>query len=48
MTEEALIDWYLNEKEAEIESEEELIATKKLIEKVIKRLIEHVRTMLPY
>uniref|UniRef100_A0A8C9S716 DNA replication licensing factor MCM6 n=1 Tax=Scleropages formosus TaxID=113540 RepID=A0A8C9S716_SCLFO len=34
-----LINWYLNEIESEIESEDELIAKKTLIEKVIHRLI---------
>nr|AGY14509.1 minichromosome maintenance deficient 6 [Scyliorhinus canicula] len=36
-----LINWYLKEIESEIESEEELISKKKLIEKVIYRLIHY-------
>ncbi|XP_020376820.1 DNA replication licensing factor MCM6-like [Rhincodon typus] len=36
-----LINWYLKEIESEIESEEELINKKKLIEKVIYRLIHY-------
>uniref|UniRef100_A0A4W3HNK1 DNA replication licensing factor MCM6 n=1 Tax=Callorhinchus milii TaxID=7868 RepID=A0A4W3HNK1_CALMI len=36
-----LIDWYLKEIESEIDSEEELINKKKLIEKVIHRLVHY-------
>ncbi len=38
-----LVDWYLKEIESEIESEQELIEKKTLVEKVIYRLIHHVR-----
>uniref|UniRef100_A0A8C4SCS0 DNA replication licensing factor MCM6 n=1 Tax=Erpetoichthys calabaricus TaxID=27687 RepID=A0A8C4SCS0_ERPCA len=37
----ALINWYLKEIEAEIDSEEELINKKKIIEKVIHRLVHY-------
>lgn len=37
-----LINWYLKEIESEIESEEELINKKKIIEKVIHRLTRYV------
>ncbi|ESO02705.1 hypothetical protein HELRODRAFT_185013 [Helobdella robusta] len=37
----ALVDWYLKEIEDEIDSEEELLTKKSLVEKVIKRLINH-------
>jgi hypothetical protein len=38
-----LIGWYLKEIEAEIESEEELLERKTIVEKVIDRLIHVVR-----
>ena len=37
-----LVNWYLKEHEEEISSEEELLARKLLVEKVIDRLINHV------
>lgn len=37
-----LTNWYLKEIESEIESEEELINKKKIIEKVIHRLTRYV------
>lgn len=37
-----LINWYLKEIESEIESEEELINKKKIIEKIIHRLTHYV------
>lgn len=37
-----LINWYLKEIESEIESEEELINKKKIIERVIHRLTHYV------
>jgi DNA replication licensing factor MCM6 len=37
-----LVKWYLLEHEEEIDSEEELLMRKMLVEKVIDRLIEHV------
>ncbi|XP_041371751.1 zygotic DNA replication licensing factor mcm6-like [Gigantopelta aegis] len=36
-----LISWYLSEMEAEIDSEQELIAKKVVVEKVIDRLVQH-------
>lgn len=39
-----LINWYLKEIESEIESEEQLINKKKIIERVIHRLTHYVRT----
>lgn len=41
-----LINWYLKEIESEIESEEELINKKKIIERVIHRLTHYVRKKL--
>ena len=41
-----LVNWYLLEHEEEIGSEEELLARKMLVEKVIDRLIEHVSLQL--
>lgn len=41
-----LINWYLKEIESEIDSEEELISKKNIIEKVIHRLIHYVRMLL--
>lgn len=38
-----LINWYLKEIESEIESEEQLINKKKIIERVIHRLTHYVR-----
>lgn len=38
----AVVNWYLKEIESEIESEEELINKKGLIEKVIHRLVHYV------
>lgn len=38
----AVINWYLNEISAEIESEAELIEKKMLVEKVLDRLTYHV------
>ena len=40
-----LVNWYLKEMEAEIESEAELIERKTLVEKVIFRLVHHVRIL---
>lgn len=40
-----LINWYLEQISNRIESEEELVAKKVLIEKVIERLIYHVSFM---
>ena len=40
----AVINWYLKEMESEIDSEEELIHKKSLIEKVLHRLVHYVRT----
>ncbi len=40
-----LVDWYLKEMESEIETEAELIDKKTVCEKVIYRLIHHVRRM---
>ena len=37
-----LVNWYLKEKEEDIESEEELLDKKVLVEKVIHRLVHHV------
>lgn len=37
-----LINWYLKEVESEIETEEELINRKHLLDKVLARLIHHV------
>lgn len=37
-----LIGWYLNQIQDELESEEELLNKKVLVEKVIERLIRHV------
>ena len=37
-----LVNWYLNEVESEIESEQELMERKTLVEKVIYRLVHHV------
>lgn len=41
-----LVNWYLKEIESEIDSEEELINKKRIIEKVIYRLTHYVRTEL--
>lgn len=38
----AVVNWYLKEIESEIDSEEELINKKALIEKVIHRLVHYV------
>lgn len=38
-----LVNWYLKEIESEIDSEEELINKKRIIEKVIHRLTHYVR-----
>lgn len=38
----AVVNWYLKEIESEIDSEEELINRKGLIEKVIHRLVHYV------
>lgn len=38
----AVVNWYLKEIESEIESEEELINKKGLIEKVLHRLVHYV------
>lgn len=38
----AVVNWYLKEIEAEIDSEEELINKKGLVEKVIHRLVHYV------
>lgn len=38
----AVVNWYLKEIESEIDSEEELINKKGLIEKVIHRLVHYV------
>lgn len=38
-----LVNWYLKEIESEIDSEEELINKKRIIEKVIYRLTHYVR-----
>lgn len=40
-----IVDWYLNEIGDTIDTEEELIEKKELVEKVIKRLIEHVSNL---
>ena len=40
----AVINWYLKEMESEIDSEEELINRKSLIEKVLHRLVHYVST----
>lgn len=39
-----IINWYLKEIEADIESVEELADKKALVEKIIDRLMHHVRT----
>lgn len=41
-----ILDWYLNEISDDIESEEELVEKKKLVEKVIERLIKVKMTTL--
>jgi len=38
-----LVNWYLEDIENEIESEVELVERKTIVEKVIYRLIHHVR-----
>ena len=38
----ALVNWYLKEMEEELESEEDLIIKKALVERVIERLITNV------
>lgn len=38
----AVVNWYLTEIESEIDSEEELVNKKGLIEKVIHRLVHYV------
>jgi len=38
----AVVNWYLKEIESEIDSEEELVNKKGLIEKVIHRLVHYV------
>jgi len=40
-----VVDWYLNEIEDDIETEAELLEKKELVEKVIDRLIHHVRAI---
>lgn len=45
-----LVNWYLKEIESEIETEQELIEKKTLVEKIIYRLTHHVsekRKVLP-
>ena len=37
-----LVEWYLGEVEGEIESVEELSQRKRVVEKVIDRLVDHV------
>ncbi|XP_068197185.1 DNA replication licensing factor MCM6 [Antennarius striatus] len=37
----AVVNWYLKEAESEIESEEQLVARKRLIEKVVHRLVHY-------
>lgn len=39
----SLVNWYLKEIESEIDSEEELVNKKGLIEKVLHRLVHYVR-----
>lgn len=41
-----LINWYLEEMEAEIESEEDLVQKKALVERVIDRLVLQVATLI--
>lgn len=41
----AVVNWYLKEIESEIDSEEELVNKKGLIEKVIHRLVHYVSTL---
>jgi len=38
-----LVNWYLEDIESEIDSEAELVERKTIVEKVIYRLIHHVR-----
>ena len=38
-----VVDWYLLEKEAELETETQLLEMKELVEKVLDRLIYKVR-----
>lgn len=40
-----LVNWYLKEHEEDIGNEEELLARKMLVEKVITRLIDHVSVL---
>lgn len=41
----SLVNWYLKEIESEIDSEEELVNKKGLIEKVLHRLVHYVRLL---
>ena len=38
-----LVNWYLKEIEADIESMQELTSKKQLAEKIVERLVNHVR-----
>lgn len=40
-----LIEWYLQEVSEEIDSEQQLVEKKTLIEKIIYRLVHHVSTV---
>jgi len=42
------VQWYLEEIEGDIDSEAELLEKKAVIEKVIYRLIHHVRILINY
>lgn len=42
-----LINWYLKEIEADIETVEELTAKKLLVEKIVERLVHHVSVHVP-
>lgn len=41
-----LVNWYLKEIEAEIETVEDLAAKKVLVEKIIERLVDHVSVVI--
>ena len=41
-----LVHWYLDEVEGDIDSEAELLEKKAVIEKVLNRLINHVRLLI--
>lgn len=43
-----LITWYLEQKEDEIESEEDLVREKTIIDKVLKRLVRMVSDIIVY